>query len=106
MADLADVIARVTAINDLGDSTTSAQSIAVTMPIADVEPDAPTALTRDDVSTTKTQVAFTWTAPVNDGGDTVIDYKVEMDDNNDGLYSVVATGVTSTAHTETGLTAG
>ena len=36
----------------------------------------------------------------------MIDYKVEMDDNNDGVYSTVATGVTSTAHTETGLSAG
>ena len=56
------------------------------MPIADVEPDAPTALTLNSASTTKSQAAFTWSAPVNDGGDTVIDYKVEMDDNDDGVY--------------------
>ena len=96
----------MTAINSLGESVTSAESIAVLMPVADVEPDAPTTLTRNDASTTKTQVAFTWSAPVIDGGDTVIDYKIEMDDDNDGVYSTVATGVTSTAHTETGLLAG
>ena len=36
----------------------------------------------------------------------MIDYKVEMDENDDGVYLTVATGVTSTAHIETGLTAG
>ena len=106
LADSADVIARVTATNSLGDSAISTESTAVSMPIADVVPDAPTALTRNDASTTTTQAAFSWTAPANDGGDTVIDYKVEMDDNNDGFYSVVATGVSSTSYTETGLSAG
>ena len=54
LADSADIIAKVTAINSLGESTTSAESTTVAMPIADVEPDAPTALTRDDALTTKT----------------------------------------------------
>ena len=106
MADSANVIARVTAINDLGESTNSAESTAVLMPIADVEPGAPTALTRNDAFTTKTQVSFEWTAPANDGGDAIIDYKVEMDDKNDGVFSIVATGVSTEAHIESGLSAG
>ena len=106
LADSADVIARVTAINGLGDSITSIESTAVAMPIADVEPGAPTALTRNDAFTTKTQVSFEWTAPANDGGDAVIDYKVEMDDNNDGVFSIVASGVSTEAHIESGLSAG
>ena len=69
------------------------------MPIADVEPDAPTALTRSDAGTTKTQVAFSWSTPASDGGDTIVDYAVEMDANNDGVFSEVATGVTLTTYT-------
>ena len=56
------------------------------MPIADVVPDPPTTFVRDDVATTKSQVSFSWTPPVIDGGNTVIDYAIEMDDDNDGLY--------------------
>ena len=36
----------------------------------------------------------------------VIDYAIEMDDNNDGIYTEVATGITSTSYTKTGLTEG
>ena len=41
-----------------------------------VIPDAPNALTRDDSLTDLTQVAFTWSAPENDGGSKIIDYTV------------------------------
>lgn len=61
---------------------------------------------RNDGSTSKTQVAFTWTAPASNGGATVLDYAIEMDDNNDGIYTQVASGVTSTSHTQTGLSEG
>ena len=76
------------------------------MPIADVAPDPPTTFVRDEVSTTKSQVSFSWTAPVIDGGDTVIDYAIEMDSDNDDVYEEVATGVASTSYTQTGLIAG
>ena len=36
----------------------------------------------------------------------MLDYSIEMDDNNDGIYSEIATGVTSTSYTKTGLSAG
>ena len=61
---------------------------------------------RDESLTSKTQVAFTWTPPSDDGGSTIIDYAVEMDSNNSGSYTEVATGVTSTSYTKTGLTEG
>ena len=54
------------------------------MPIADVEPDAPTSFVRNDAMTSKSQVAFSWSAPAVDGGDTVIDYAIEMDTNDSG----------------------
>ena len=56
--------------------------------------------------TSKTQVAFTWSAPSDDGGSVVIDYAIEMDINNDGSYSVIETGFTSTSFTKTGLNEG
>ena len=43
---------------------------------------------------------------MSNGGSSVLDYSIEMDDNNDGVYSQVATGVTSTSHIETSLTSG
>ena len=94
------------AVNSIGDSITSDVGNGAAIPIAAVKPNKPTTLVRDDTSTTKTQVSFSWSAPLNDGGSSVLDYEVEMDDNNDNVYSVVATGLTSTAHIETGLSAG
>ena len=73
------------------------------MPIADVIPDPPTTFIRNEVLTSKSQVAFSWSAPVSDGGDTVIDYSVEMDHNNDDIYTEVATGITATSYTQTSL---
>ena len=100
------VFARVTSINDIGVSAVSSGGTGAAMPIADVVPDPPTTFVRDELSTTKTQVAFSWSAPVIDGGDTVIDYAIEMDDDNDDVYTEIATGVTSTSYTQTGLQAG
>ena len=34
------------------------------------------------------------------------DYSVEMDDNNDGSYSLVASGITATSYVQTGVSAG
>ena len=36
----------------------------------------------------------------------MLDYSVEMDDNDDGIFSEVASGVTAQAHLETGLSEG
>jgi len=39
-------------------------------------PDAPASLTRNDSLTDTTEVAFSWDAPSDDGGEAVIDYTV------------------------------
>ena len=39
-------------------------------------PDAPASLTRNDSLTTTTEVAFSWDAPTDNGGEEVIDYTV------------------------------
>ena len=73
------------------------------MPIADVIPDPPTDFIRNEGQTTKSQVAFSWIAPVSDGGNTVIDYTIQMDDDNDDIYTEVDSGVISTSYTKIGL---
>jgi titin len=62
-------------------------------------------LTRNDVNTSQTQVAFTWTAPASNGGSAVIDYTIELDQGT-GTYVLTATGVTATSYTKTGLSSG
>ena len=47
--------------------------------IAATTPGLPTALIRDEVNTSKTQAAFTWTAPASNGGSAVIDYIIMWD---------------------------
>ena len=98
IGDSEPISTRVTAINDIGSSIVSSVGIA-TMPIADVSPDPPNSFIRNDASTTKTQIAFSWSAPMNDGGDTVVDYAIEMDTSNSGTFVEKASGVSSTSYT-------
>ena len=81
-------------------SLTSAFSI-----VAAVVPGVPTSLTRDNVNTTKTQVAFTWLAPADNGGIAIIDYSILWDQGT-STYVSLATGVTALTYTKTGLAAG
>jgi titin len=57
----------------LGAQSTEFSIIAATVP------GLPTAITRDEVNTSKTQVAFTWTAPASNGGSAVLDYVITWD---------------------------
>ena len=83
----------------------SSYSTAFTI-LAAISPDEPTSFVRNESLTTKTQVAFSWSAPSDNGGSSVIDYAVEMDSNNSGSYTEVSTGVNSLSHTQTGLSEG
>ena len=53
--------------------------------IAATTPGLSTSLARDDVNTSQTQVAFTWSAPASNGGSAVIDYTI-MWDQGTGTY--------------------
>jgi hypothetical protein len=58
---------KVAAINSFGMSAQSSV-LQITTTTTTTVPDPPTALTRDDSNTNLTQIAFLWTAPVNNGG--------------------------------------
>lgn len=56
---------------------------------------------------TTTGVALTWTAPSNDGGSPITDFKIEYSSNAGGSYSLFADGVSTAANAViTGLTTG
>jgi hypothetical protein len=74
--------------------------------IAATVPNPPTSFVRNNLLTTKSQVAFSWTAPTSNGGSVVRDYSIEMDDNNDGSFTLIASGITATSYVQTGLSAG
>lgn len=76
LANSASVYAKVTSFNAIGDSVPSAEGNGATIPIPPTEPNAPTTFVRNEVSTTKTQVAFSWTAPTSDGGSALLDYSI------------------------------
>ena len=93
---------RVRARNQIGLSEYS----SVFTILAAVVPDEPVNFVRDQGQTTENQVTFTWSAPADDGANTIIDYSVEMYNDNDSAFQEVATGLTSTTYTETSLTPG
>ena len=69
----ASVIAKVVAQNSLGSSVESATGNGATMPSV---PNNPSALTRDEINTTSSQVVFTWVAPSSTGGSPILDYTI------------------------------
>jgi len=92
----------VVAINQIGQSTES----SIFSVIAATIPDAPTNLTRNQASTSKTQVAFTWTAGPSNGGSVVIDHNIYWDQGT-GTFVLASTDVTSLFYIHTtGISAG
>jgi hypothetical protein len=62
----------VRAVNSIGKST---NSIFYGV-IAAARPDPPISFVRNDALTTKTQVAFSWSSPPDNGGSAVLDYTI------------------------------
>ena len=81
---------KVRAENSIGKSVDSVEYVV----IGASKPDPPTSFVRDEINTSKTQVAFSWSPPPDDGGSPVLHYTVEMDDNFDDVYDTVATEIT------------
>ena len=93
---------RVIATNTVGDSVAS--DIATATPsVAKNPPGVPTVLTATSVNATA--VSLTWTAPTDDGGESITDYKVEyrtitertwttFDDGDKSTTGAIVTGLT------------
>lgn len=92
----------VQAKNAIGSSVAS----SIFPVVAATLPDPPVNLTRDQVNTSKTQVAITWSAGPSNGGSVVIDYTIFWDQ---GINSFVqaTSGITALAYTRsTGISTG
>jgi hypothetical protein len=89
LSNTSDVVARVVATNVIGDSLISTSSTTnANLPDWFVS-GAPQSLLRDDVSTSQSQIVFTWSAPASNGGTPVIDYRIEWDNATGGTFTTL-----------------
>lgn len=72
------IFAKVSAINEIGESYLSQQGNGATLSIS-VVPDAPVGLLRDEETTTTTQIGLLWSSGLSDGGQPLIDFRVWYD---------------------------
>ena len=77
----------MTAINLIGDSDVSNVGGGAILPST---PGAPTNLVKNNSQITIDQVSFTWSAPEDDGGASILSYSVEMYDATAGKFVVDA----------------
>ena len=89
----------VTAVNGVGEGPVSTEASATPATV----PAAPTALT---ATASDTQVALTWTAPTNNGGEPVTSYNIYQGTSSGGETLLQNTASTATTFTSTGLTNG
>ena len=89
-----------------GLSWTTGDSVPLTLTETASAPDAPTELTA--TANGETEIKLSWTAPSNNGGETITGYKVEVSANGETGWSNVAadTASTDTTYSHTGLSAG
>jgi len=73
------IFARLTAVNEIGESVPSDAGNGATLFISSV-PDAPVGLAREAVTTTTTQIGLLWNPGSSDGGQPVIDYRIWYDE--------------------------
>lgn len=97
------VYAKVVAVNYYGESNQSSEGNGA---LFTKEPNQPVSLANDLSVTTASTQGLTWSAPSHDGGDSIIDYRVNQRVQGDASYSVIATGVVGTSHTIETLTLG
>ena len=80
------------ASNPAGNSLSQPGNGAI-MPVTN--PDPPNPLVNDVAITSTTVIGLNWSAPTNNGGSPVIDYRVSWDQGTGtGIFVVLATGIT------------
>ncbi|MGH2613245.1 MAG: fibronectin type III domain-containing protein [Rhabdochlamydiaceae bacterium] len=95
---------RVSAIDLVGTSSPSNTASATTNATSTTVPDSPIGLT---ATTGETTVSLSWTIPSSNGGSVVTGYNVYRGTTSGGESTTpIATGITSTSYTDTGLTNG
>jgi hypothetical protein len=94
----------VKAVNSLGTSSASNEASATPAALATV-PSAPTGLAASAISIS--QINLSWTAPINNGGSSIIGYKIERSTDGGTVWSTISsnTGSTSTTYSDSGLAA-
>jgi hypothetical protein len=96
------VYAQVVAYNVYGDSLTS---VAGNGAIIYTYADAPLDLAETVAARTSSSITFTWSEGADNGGSSVIDYRVSYDDAV-GTFVELASNIVATTYTATGLTYG
>lgn len=94
--------ARVSAINIVGSSITSASGNGA---IILTNPNPPTSLANVASITSKSQIGLTWIPATFTGGTPVIDYQLTFSKDT-GAYSVLVSNLLATSYTVTGMTSG
>lgn len=74
LGNTVSVFARVTATNQIGNSSISSEGNGANMPIAAIEPDAPSAFFTESQSSSS--ITFSWNEPYN-GGEAITDYEID-----------------------------
>ncbi len=94
---------RVSAINSVGTGPASNVASATTEALAFTVPDAPTSLSASESG--RFRINLSWTAPLDDGGEPITGYKIEVSADAGRSWSVLTanTGDASTAYSHTGL---
>jgi titin len=94
---------RVSAVNGKGIGAASALATATTLTLA---PQAPTGLAVVTEASTATSVQVSWTAPVDNGGSAITDYKIEYSTNGTNWSTLTRTASATTSATLAGLSPG
>ena len=98
----ASVWAKVTAYNKYGNSEESPEGNGARILTI---PDAPVSLTETVSQRSATSITFTWLAGAKNGGDPVLDYRVNTDNSN-GVWIVLKSNLQALTYTATNLIAG
>lgn len=98
------VYAKVTAYNVLGEGLASSVGNGAVIFIS-TEPDPPINIARHEATTTTTAIGISWDAPIDHGGQPIIDYRLSYDEST-GNWVDISSGISETTFTKGDLITG